>query len=126
MRFVFFTTMLVACASEADVVLELHRVSTGSELAVGVCDMDHPDDCLNLRGLVRDRTVVELGIYLDAPIEPPLTVNVLNFDPQTCNIVEFDPAIERDVLVIQLPESESESLAITGCSNCVQRECPDR
>jgi hypothetical protein len=125
MRAALFVIVLAGCTSEADVVLEMHRVSTGSELTVGLCDMDHPDDCRTLRGLARDLTVVRLGIYLDAPIAPPLTVHVVNFDPRTCNIVDFDPALEPDVLVIQLPASESGALAISGCSSCVQRECPD-
>jgi hypothetical protein len=116
-------TMLVlaACASEADLVLELRRAVPASELTVAICDVEHLDDC-EPKSVNHEGDVTELGIYLDAPIVPPLTVQLTATSPQACGIVEFE--LTPDHVIVQFPSENDADLVISGCDGCRLVECP--
>jgi hypothetical protein len=121
---IFFSLLLVGCGKEADVVLELRRAVPTSQLTVGICDMEHPEDCDAVESVDHQGDVTEFGIYLDAPIDPPLSVHLAAFSPVACGIVELDPALVSDRVIVQFPSTDGADLVLT-CDGCRLVECPD-
>ena len=124
------TLMLVAvfagCRSEADLVLELHRTDISTTASIVICDADSPVDCDGTLRTVRfaaQATVHRLGIYLDEPIAPPLSVKLQPNTPTTCRIVDVDPAAESDDIIVRFPSTDGADLVVEHCSTCNQRPC---
>jgi hypothetical protein len=85
MRVAFLLVLTAGCASDADLVLELRRAAATQVLYAAVCDAEHPDQCLLLDEVDHQGSTSELGIYLDGPIAPPLSVRLGSGSPRTCN-----------------------------------------
>lgn len=125
MRAAFLAAILAGCASEAELMLELHRASTSSTVMIDVCDAARPEDCDLVKGVdFGGDLICRLGLYVDDTITPPLSVRILQGNPGTCRMLDVDPARESGLVVVQLPSTDNGDLVIGDCPTCEQRACP--